>query len=718
MTNFDFNLIGGIDKPFIGYVSSLDKTNISPQVAVRGSKNVYKKITGNWASRFGLKTYGADDSTVAGINSSFDWYNSVGRTYGMNSQKATTAGNDGKLRVLYNEVEYDLLTGLSNTRFVFDSWWDNTAKKDLLIMVNGEDNLKTWSGGIATVASGTSSTIVKSDTSTTWLQDGFDSEAVTTIGSGTSQFDISNTAGNTYRYTWDGVGTDPAITSTTVPVGTYILIGGQNFNTANNGLFVVTGSGTSYFEVTNASGVPETDKTLGSGYIYTKYKKILTINGTAYAYTGGETTSTLTGVTPSAASVVADSVATSAIITHPNKPEDNFEASFLKVINNQVWVGSYNSRVVYVSDDEDYLDYTVPSSPLAGAPEFLLFDDLVNNIAVKNGNAYISAGFNYWYEVMFSNITVGSSLVRQTIINPQQVDNGAVAYAHEFVDSSGGDIVFLSKGQQLITFGLFKDLAEGKYPVLSQSVYNELQEENFSGGHLRSIGDFIYITAPSEGRVWLHQTRSSLNAQGQVTSERLWHAPQIMNVARMSFLDNVVYGWSNANPMIYQIWDTNQWHDDGPSGEPIPYECVLRMSYKNAGIRQGLINFTMAYFEGYIANGVNLNGRIYMDYQGSSGLQDFIINSVSSPAKFFSGNIAPSLGDSSLGDNPLGDGLLPETNDQELLPKFRLIRDISTVNVFEYQIDVYSTDLDCRWEILCLGVNDKLSTQSATFLRT
>lgn len=89
-----------------------------------------------------------------------------------------------------------------------------------------------------------------------------------TIGSSTTQFDITNPSGTTFRYTWDGTGTDPAITSTSVPVGSLININAQNFNSANNGLFVVTGSGSNYFEVTNASGVAESNKTLGGDGYY------------------------------------------------------------------------------------------------------------------------------------------------------------------------------------------------------------------------------------------------------------------------------------------------------------------------------------------------------------------------------------------------------------------------------------------------------------------
>lgn len=88
-----------------------------------------------------------------------------------------------------------------------------------------------------------------------------------TVGDSTSQFDITNTSGTTYRYTFDGTGTSPGITTSTFPTGATVTIAAQNFTAGNNGTFLVTGSGSNYFEVTNASGVVESNKTLGTGYL-------------------------------------------------------------------------------------------------------------------------------------------------------------------------------------------------------------------------------------------------------------------------------------------------------------------------------------------------------------------------------------------------------------------------------------------------------------------
>lgn len=92
------------------------------------------------------------------------------------------------------------------------------------------------------------------------------------IGDATTQFDITNPAGTTFRYSWDGTGTNPAIPDGAW-VGATVIITDTNMDSGNEGTFVITAnsiSGTPHFDVTNASGVVESNKTIGSGSIVIK----------------------------------------------------------------------------------------------------------------------------------------------------------------------------------------------------------------------------------------------------------------------------------------------------------------------------------------------------------------------------------------------------------------------------------------------------------------
>ncbi len=94
----------------------------------------------------------------------------------------------------------------------------------------------------------------------------------TIYGSSTTQFNITNPSGTTFRYTWNSVGTNPNINTGTLPTGAVINIRAQSFNANNNGLFKVTASGNNYFEVTNPSGVIENNAQINVGIINRGYE--------------------------------------------------------------------------------------------------------------------------------------------------------------------------------------------------------------------------------------------------------------------------------------------------------------------------------------------------------------------------------------------------------------------------------------------------------------
>lgn len=720
--DFNFKLVDS----FEGYVTSKDKTNVAANVLVRGSKNVYKKDTGTISVRPGLKRLGTADSTFQGITSAFEWDTSLGtqRPIRVLGETETDAA-DGKLQVMYDGVTegtwYDLQTALSLTRYVFDSYWDDTLLKDSLLMVRGDSNIYQWGGGITAVDAQAigGTTLVKADTDTTWAQDGFIDTSQFTADS-TTQFDISNQGGNTWRYFYDGTGTDPNINSNTVGIGDTVFINGQNFTAANNGTFVVTGIGADYFEITNASGSADSNVTVGTGSVenITDNKFLIYGSATEYLYAGGVDSSTLTGISPTLPAITADTIVLTPIITHTDKPAAGFINDFIKTINNQLYVGSYSSRLVYISANDDFTNYTIPSPPVDGSPDLLTLDENPKGITVRQGNAHIPAGLFSWYVVSYTQLAIGADIQRQTVVDKQEVAAQTTALAHEFIDTVGDDIIYLDQENQVRVYGIFRNIVQAKYPSISQQIRDELREEDFTGGALRAIGDFVYVTAPISGLTYMHETREAVDGNGNVVAERLWHPPQTWQASRIALIDGVEYVHSAVNPQLYQMWDTLQWHDDSPSDEPLSYNCTMAMSYQQTDRRQGLTAFDKVYYEGYMTEGTLLQSFVLADYQGSSGAANPTINSVESPADFFQGGFSPSLGDSSIGENPLGMGLSDTEESQESLPKFRAITDITQVNCFEYQIVVYSQEVDSRWEILALGPNAQITqNQQAGFLR-
>lgn len=453
-----------------------------------------------------------------------------------------------------------------------------------------------------------------------------------------------------------------------------------------------------------------------AGFSTTGGEKSIVINGNSYTYTGGESTTTLTGVVGSPAGEAAGSIVLQAVQTVSNSPASGFNNDFLKVINNQVYIGSYTSRLCYISDQADFDEFTVPTPRLPGSPELLTLDSTLNGIGVRQGNPYISFGTGEWAVVTYTNITVGSVLTQQTTVDVKPVAKLAAAYAHEFIGNVGDNIVYLSKDQQLRTFGDFNQSFVAAYPSLSQEIATELSAENFTGGGLKCIGDFTYLTAPNSGKSYLYQVRQSVDATNTVVTERLWQSPFVWNATRIDDINGTVVAFSNANPQYYQVWDTSQYHDDSPSGENLPYTAVLALAYKTNNRRQGLQSFDKVFSEGYITSGTPLTLTVNYNYEGALNQIMVPINSIARPGYLFSIALG-SLGDSSLGTKPLGDEVNVDDTNNGNLAKYKVINSLALTNCFEYQLIYSSEAADSQWELLASGTNAKTKPeQEATFI--
>jgi len=449
-----------------------------------------------------------------------------------------------------------------------------------------------------------------------------------------------------------------------------------------------------------------------AGFSTTVGEKTVVINGTTYTYTGGETTTTLTGVSPDPSGEANGSNVLQAVQTTANSPAADFASDFIKVINNQLYVGSYTSRLCYISSNTDFKNFTVTSPRLPGGPELLTLDSTLKGIGVRQGNAHIGVGTGQWAVISFNDITVGTTLTQTTKVDVKPLAALAAPYAHEFIDTVGDSLVYLAQDQQVRTFGEFANLFSPKYPSLSQQIRTELEEEVFTGGALKCIGDVTYLTAPNSGKVYLYKVRESVDASGNVVAERLWFAPFVWSITRVDIYNGIVYGFSSQNPQLYQLWDTEQWYDDCPSDEELPYSCVLAFAYRTTANRVDLQHFDKTYSEGYMSLGTPLNLQINYGYEGATNQISVPINSDALPAYMFSPSVS-SLGDESLGDAPMGDGLIESGT---FLPKFKVINSIADTNCFEWQPIYYSDDANARWEVLATGANTQLADEQPVYI--
>lgn len=710
---FKFALTGNKDIPFLGYNSQQDPTNLSPQYLVRGSKNVYLNNNGNVEVRPGLKRFGDLDATEDGVVASYEFETSEGVSLPIQILQS------GQMRFLFDDVWYDLKK-FDKTRFIFSLWWDDTDKKEEVIMVNGDSNLYMWSGGIGTVESVTASQILVKGTIDA-AGSGYVTGDIITVTDANAQFTVTASGGavsalalyKVYGTTAGGIGT-----ATTGGTGT--------------GLTVTQSS------TPTVSTLHNPDSWLTDGFLSLP-GNIIVIDGVEYPYYGiSEDGTDLYLETSLITDSTSGALLYQGILTTTNKPLAGKANDFIVTLNNQLIAGSYTSKVINISFDEDYTKFTQGNDLIAGDPDFAIVDELPTGAVVKGESVYVFAGNANTY-LLTPNTPVpvaqpiggGNDALVVCTVKKQVGAGKSAAIAQEFITTLGTDVIYLSQDHQLRQLGTVRNIVTQKTPSLSKTVRQELIDEDFTGGAIRSVDEFTYLTSVVSGRTYLFQIRDDVDSVGNLTAQRLWQPPQEWGISRIAVIDGVTYGYSSSTPQLYQLWDTDQWHDDSPQDEPSPYECVARFAYENNGLETGMVGFNMCYYEGYIAPNSALTGRIRFDYlggthnQGQDGIQEVTISSLEEPGwngipdddsrgmTLFIGQSDAEVGVPQVGVEQVG-GTIDALKG---FPKFRVIQDVEETDVFEYQVELYSYEADSRWSVKCFGTNATASVNNPVFLR-
>lgn len=592
----DFKLITN----FLGYQTKKDVTNVDPRYLVSGSQNVLVNDGEKISTRYGYTLDGQANAALTPIESSYDWNTSTGTVANLRSY-------DDELE--YRYVASDgtvtwrrLADGFSGVNFRFDTWWNSSEKKDVLLFVNGTSNLYSWSGAVTTYASSTTNTITK-EGSNTWAEDRF-------LLSGTRQ---------------------------------------------------------------------------------------VIIDGITYTYTGGESTTTLTGVTPdpTGGGHTTGDVVHQAIITNANTPASGFNNSLIKVLKNQVYLGDENRRDVYISKNSSITDYTFSSPRIPGEGMLLTLDSTPTAFEIQEDAMYISGGKSDWYQVLF---TLSADTVNESV-TIQKLKSGSqqAAKSQEMVSKIKNSIVFISNEPTLDTLGRIENINTPQSVPLSEPIKNEFEDYNLTNAQVFYHRNQTFIAIPSDGTVLIYDHQN-----------QYWQPPQILPIRRFSVIDGVLYGHSSSVPETYKLFDSSVKSDDGN-----PINFIARFAYRNFDKRDHRKRFDEYYHEGYIASNSIINVTYRYDYQGSETVLEKTIDPNNSSIIFGSSQDV-GLGTTPLGSAPLGDSL--ETLDT--LSKFRTIHTLQKPTFYEYQIEYSSDEEDYEWKLLAQGPNALASTSDSVDIKS
>jgi hypothetical protein len=411
----------------------------------------------------------------------------------------------------------------------------------------------------------------------------------------------------------------------------------------------------------------------------------VTIEGTVYTYTGGESTTTLTGVTPDPASAghTVGAAAFQTVRTNTNKPASNLNNALIATHRNQVYVGDLTRRDIYVSEVGDYTTYTFTATRLVGEGALLTLNEAPTAFVAQEDSIYIST-YNQWYNVKFtlsSDLTAEDLTIQLLESSPM---GGAVNQSSVF--KAKKEILYISNEPTINSLGRIENIDTPQSKDLSDPIKLEIEAYTLTNCSGKFYRNNAYFNFPSEGKTLIYNI-----AKGY------WEAPQILPVRVMSVYGGELYGHSNGNHETYKLLDGT--NDTGKA-----MQAVAKFAYLNYGEPAHQKGLTEWFTGGYISTNTDLTQTLYYDFKGYSGIQEFNISG-DDTAIIFANITTGNLGKEPLGKEPLGS----TSDDVDELQRFRVIKQTYKRNFYEIQVKYESNDIDQQWFLLHQGGNAMLS---------
>ena len=418
-------------------------------------------------------------------------------------------------------------------------------------------------------------------------------------------------------------------------------------------------------------------------------------NWQLFTYTGG-ITNTFSGVTPDPTSFTFGTNATvvQAVRSNVSKPASGFVSDTINVLNNQVWIGSRNSRTVFVSKDTSYTDFTFSSPRVAGEGALLTFDDTTIGFqAPDDDKMLVFSGKDRIYQVTFEN-SPGSTADREVPkVRPLLVSSGQGAQSQELIGKIKKAIVWVSNNNELVELGQVENLPSVQAVAISDPIKPDFTNADFTNGEIEFWENSIFIIAPVDGRMFIFDM-----------SKRFWQPPQVLGMRRLSVFGNKLYGHGNGVPETYQLFT-------GVNDNDNPISFKAHFAYRNGNRRDIMKNFDKFFTELYLAGNTTVTVKLLYEWKGAKQINEYDL--VGSNADFlFTPNASAALGVNPLGTNPLGGQLEAGEN----TPKYRRFKPIVPLDYFEFQPRFESDSDDGSFQIVAFGENLKQSGNLATKL--
>lgn len=722
-----------ISEEALGYVTSQEPSNTDKRFLTAGSQNVLIDYQKKVKTRAGYTRLGAANTALTEIRNAWTWITSSGT-------KLTQRFYDDELEVYLGTIDgyainawTRIKAGWSTTEMLRScirqggngGWFNLTEKLDEQIMVNGTDKLWKWNGAVATAASISAAAVAEagdaSNQMSAWSILGATSSntnafvlywKLTNSGATRTVEVYKNSDGAAGNLVASGSGADGVIALTAqnasgLTGSVTVAYSGDDTTLAANTLtltYTITKNGTDTF---------------AQNRFYATGNKVLvnTRTGYEFTYTGGESTTTLTGVTPTTdADIQAGDVLIQKVIETDNKPEDGYNNDFIYNFENQIVIGSEDDPRVFISQNDDYTDFSKSATRVVGEGETWTLDNPTRAISEMGGYLIVFAGHSSIYKGKPEALTVGSTLAETFV--PKKIDTGVNqgALNQESVVPIGNALAYLSNEVALRIIENPDDLTGINPKTFSNPIQPDFDAEDWEGAFGLWYKNILFFSTPAASH--LYMLNFVQDADGKLF--RFWNPPQILPVGVMSLIDlddglgTQLYGHSNSVPESYLLFDgaSDGQYADMEVTDKLPIRAKAVFAYNNYKDRTNLKNFDEYYVEGEITPNSEVSLALEYDYNGVTQVIEKTIDGADE--EILEGTVDfNSLAQQSLAVNPLGGFLNPPSNTR----KFRTIFEQAKEDFYELRAIFESDDVDQYWAIIAHGANAKLSNRLSTTIK-
>lgn len=661
---------------FKSYVNKTEVTSIDPRYLVKGSKNVLIDYAQRIVSRNGYILYRQANNGGGGIKSSYEWDNSTGGEFSMRVY-------DGRLEFDWNGTYNLLKSGFATSRIEFTKIWDNTEKIDVLLMAAGDTNTYKWSGATTKLWKSTSTTLTKQGVltavSTIAFVAGTPGSVAATITDSMSNFLNAGFASGDILQVTGSTNNSRNFLIGSVTAGTITL--------AMKEVLVTESAGTT---VTLHNGQP----TWSSARFLTTGTRKINYMGVDYAYTGGEATDTLTGLTAFPTVSVGDFTwQTIQVLANPGSISNGFKQDLIGVELNQLQLASTKSQEIFISSTLDYTDFTLTSPRAPGDPAKVVMDQPAtgiipaDNLAQTLNTTLFGGGKNEFFRLDYKMSQDNTNeLVRMLKL---KTSSGSGIISRGAICSIKNATAYISREPTLDTLGTIENQENAKNVPLSDPIKNDFDSYDFEECHMKYWKRAIYTTVPALGLLLIYDLQRSL-----------WQPPQTIPVGRLAIISDWLYGHSFVTNETYKLFTgTND------NGNFIPQ--VARFAYNNGGRRDRIKSMSEYWTDGYINAAATLNMTQYFGFEGELGKK--VMTFSGGDSSVVSTPIGSHIGDETLGIDPLGGATLdaiPGINGTNApLLRFHQIDTMKQVDYFESFVEYSMNTLDGQFAIVSHGSN-------------